>query len=823
MNDISLFPFTEYWWFYAAFTLFVLGMLALDLGVFHRRAHEVSTREALTWSAVWTAIAIGFAGVLYGYCTWKFPLDTRLGGNTGALDGSLAWQTTLEFLTGFLIEKSLALDNIFVFVVIFQFFAIAAKYQHRILFFGILGSLVFRVIFISLGGVLLRYKAVVIVFGILLILTGAKILFAPTKPINPEANVIIRLLRRVLPVTSQVDDQSFFRRVAGMLHATPLLVALVFIEVSDIIFAVDSVPAIFAVTREPLLVFTSNIFAILGMRALYFFLTGVAQKFHLLKYALGTILVFVGLKMAWLNEAFGGKFPIGWSLGIIALILIAFFLISVNISSRVASLGAGVPEEQNMPSVKRLGWAFLVSIRKRLRPWTQRACGWIKFTSGLCLLCILFSPCTASAQRTVVKPGWNMFSPEQDVEIGRSVAAAAERQLPILNDARVDAYLNTLGRRLAQKAPGEKYSYQFKAVNNKTINAFALPGGFLYVHRGLIEAADSEAQLAGVLGHEIGHVALRHGTNQASKSQVVQAPLAILGGVMGSDSVGSVLAQMGTGFALNSVLLKYSRDAERQADILGTQILYDSGYDPRAMSQFFKKLRSENKEGRPAEFFSSHPNPENRAKRVTDEIAKLGGARGNYGTESQEFSEIKRYLQTLPAPVPGPDPLAAPITPPSGQLQTFANDRLKIEHPKSWSVYARGNAVTFVPEGGLQPDKQGNGHITYGMLINEYGTVENVGKSSLKEATRQLIEDLRRSNPELTLVEQEGRRLGAKRAISSQLAGNSPTGPERVRMITVWTQDGLLYFACVAPEKEFPAYEPVFTKMLDSVRFPDQP
>jgi tellurite resistance protein TerC len=161
MTAVSLFPFAEYWWFYAAFTLFVLGMLALDLGVFHRRAHEVPAREALSWSAVWTALAIGFAALLYGYCLWKFPGLSR---SPGAVDGSLAWQVALEFLTGFLIEKSLALDNIFVFVVIFQFFAIPAKYQHRILFFGILGALAFRVIFIALGAVLLQYKAVVIFF-----------------------------------------------------------------------------------------------------------------------------------------------------------------------------------------------------------------------------------------------------------------------------------------------------------------------------------------------------------------------------------------------------------------------------------------------------------------------------------------------------------------------------------------------------------------------------------------------------------------------------------------------------------------------------------
>ena len=235
----------------------------------------------------------------------------------------------MEFVTGFLIEKVLALDNLFVFVAIFQFFAIPATYQHRVLFFGLLGALVFRVIFIALGAVLLKYKVLVIVFGVLLAATGVKILFAREKPINPEENVTIRLLRRLLPVTPQPEGQSFFYRLAGRWHATPLLVALVFIEASDILFAADSVPAIFAVTSEPLVVFTSNVFAILGMRVLYSLLVSVVSKFSLLKYALGSILVFVGLKMIWLNEALGGTFPISWSLAIIGVILATFLFFSL--------------------------------------------------------------------------------------------------------------------------------------------------------------------------------------------------------------------------------------------------------------------------------------------------------------------------------------------------------------------------------------------------------------------------------------------------------------------------------------------------------------
>ncbi|MBS1241684.1 MAG: alx 1 [Gemmatimonadetes bacterium] len=321
MENVLLFPFAEYWWFYAAFTAFILVMLALDLGVFHRDAHEVSFKEAATWSAVWMTLAVAFAGVLYWYAGSTFPADPRLMAVPGFDPQAAAKQVTLEYLTGLVVEKSLAVDNIFVFVVVFTFFAVPPIYQHRVLFYGILGALVFRVIFIALGSVLLQYHAIVIFFGLFLIATGIKIILAPEKPMDPEKNPVIRLLRKVVPITPAFEGQRFLVKRDGRWWGTPLLVALVVIEVSDIIFAVDSVPAIFALTKEPLIVFTSNVFAILGLRAMYFLLAGVVGKFRLLKYGLGLVLVFVGLKMAWLNEAFGGKFPITWSLGIITLLV----------------------------------------------------------------------------------------------------------------------------------------------------------------------------------------------------------------------------------------------------------------------------------------------------------------------------------------------------------------------------------------------------------------------------------------------------------------------------------------------------------------------
>ncbi len=256
----------------------------------------------------------------------------------------------------------------------------------------------------------------------------------------------------------------------------------------------------------------------------------------------------------------------------------------------------------------------------------------------------------AADNRTVLTPGWNMFSPQQDIEVGQEVSPDAERQLQMLNNSRVDNYVDTLGRRLAAKAPGEKYPYHFQVVDDRAINAFALPGGPVYINRGVLEAADNESQLAGVIAHEISHVALRHGTNQASKAAAAQMPLAILGGLLGSDSTKAMLVQLGASFAMNSVLLKYSRTAESEADIMGTQILYDAGYDPRAMGQFFQKLEAEQQGSGPVEFFSNHPNPDHRIERVTQEVAALGGVRRGALTNSGQFDQSKRYVLSLPPP-----------------------------------------------------------------------------------------------------------------------------------------------------------------------------
>src|SRR5215813_1787029 len=360
----ELFPFSEYWWFYLAFVGLVLLLLSIDLGIFHREAHAVGFREAATWTAVWIALALIFNFALYQYALWKFPLDNRLMSIPGFDPNAAAWRVSLEFLTGYVIEKSLSVDNIFVFVMVFSYFAIPAKYQHRVLFYGILGALVFRGMFVVMGAALMRYHWVVIFFGGFLIFTGLKIFLAKEKEVDPEKNLLLRLLSRLIPVTHEQKGANFFARIDGRYVATPLLVCLVFLEATDIVFAVDSVPAIFALTHEPLIVFTSNIFAILGLRALFFMLAGAVDKFHLLKYGLGVVLIFVGLKMVWLNQLFDGKFPIVVSLGIIAAVIGLSVVLSLLFPRRSPPDGNARPRAAEVKraardSMQRLLWRAL--------------------------------------------------------------------------------------------------------------------------------------------------------------------------------------------------------------------------------------------------------------------------------------------------------------------------------------------------------------------------------------------------------------------------------------------------------------------------------
>ena len=332
---MTLFPLADYWWLYGLFTVTVLGLLALDLGLLHRVPRPVGFREAAGWTTVWVSLGLAFNVGLYFYARAALAADPRLA-IPGFDSGAAAGQAALEFLTGYLIEYALSVDNIFVFVLVLGYFSVPAAFQHRVLFYGILGALLFRAVFIALGSVLIQFHWVLYVFGAFLIVTGLKLAVSSESNLDPERNLLLRLLRRLVPITAGFRGQRFFVREGGRLHATPLLVALVALEATDIVFAIDSVPAIYGVTREPFIVFTSNIFAILGLRSLYFLLGGAVEKFHLLRYGLAAVLVFVGLKMVWLDEWYGGKFPIALSLAIIASVIGAAIALSLLAPRREA-------------------------------------------------------------------------------------------------------------------------------------------------------------------------------------------------------------------------------------------------------------------------------------------------------------------------------------------------------------------------------------------------------------------------------------------------------------------------------------------------------
>ena len=446
----------------------------------------------------------------------------------------------------------------------------------------------------------------------------------------------------------------------------------------------------------------------------------------------------------------------------------------------------------------------------------------------LAVTALVFAPAAPPvwANRTPLKPGINIFSPEQDIQLGKQNAAQAERQLRMLNDPRVDNYLNNLGKKLAAHAPGYKYPYQYKCVNEMAVNAFALPGGYIYINRGTIEAADTEAQLAGVMAHETSHVALRHGTNQATKAQLTSVPFAILGGMVGGGSVGGLLAQLAGSFSLNSILLKYSRTDESEADVMGTQILYDSGYDPRAMAQFFEKLNAETKGKQPAQFFSDHPNPGNRVERVDEEVDRLGGVPAGYRSDSPEFQDIKRYVRRLPPPPKsGPSGASGPIgkpEPPSAHLNTFQNDVVELRYPDNWKSNTSGSTFTLVPPGGVVRDSKGQAALAYGVIFNSFQPRADSGnRVTIEEATDELLANLRQSNPNLREIGNRRRmQVDNLDAVSAYFTNASPLGGnEKDWLVTIAHPEGLFFLICVTPENEFDSYDAAFQNVINSVRF----
>jgi tellurite resistance protein TerC len=313
-------------WMWAAFVGLILGLLALDLFVFHKDAHVVSIKEAAAWSVVWVTLGLIFGGFVWA---WLGPVS---GG---------------EYFAGYLIEKALSVDNIFVFAMVFAYFAVPAKYQHRVLFWGVVGAIVFRAIFIVAGAALLKeFHWLVYVFGAILVFTGLKMALNKETEVHPEKNPLLRLARRFIPMTNEYHGQSFFVRHAGKLVATPLFAVLLVVEATDIVFAIDSIPAIFAVTREPFIVFASNAFAILGLRSLYFVLADMMHRFVYLKIGLGAILIFAGVKMFLSETAY--KVDVWTSLSLIGVVLIASIVASLFATRKTSAGGGhGAPAERD--------------------------------------------------------------------------------------------------------------------------------------------------------------------------------------------------------------------------------------------------------------------------------------------------------------------------------------------------------------------------------------------------------------------------------------------------------------------------------------------
>jgi beta-barrel assembly-enhancing protease len=435
----------------------------------------------------------------------------------------------------------------------------------------------------------------------------------------------------------------------------------------------------------------------------------------------------------------------------------------------------------------------------------------------LSLIGIAVSP--ALADRTNLTPAWNLFSPQQDIEMGRMLSNELEAALQLINNRNANTYIDAFGQQLSAHAPGYRFPYHFEIVNDNTINVWALPGGFIYVTSGLIEASTSEPQLAGALAHGIGHVALRHGTAEVSQAYND-------GGINSTRarvSVNDAMTDLNIRFEPGSLPLQYSPEEERQADIVAAQIMYDSGFDPRQLTQFFATV-SNAPSDLTGDFFDDHPNFPNRAATVQAELQKLGGLPQNVRGDSEDFHAIKDRLLAINASPPPSiydrnTPGARPAQP-SSRMAVFRGRDLEFQYPENWRASEGSDSILIVPDNGFV-----SSDLAYGMTIGTFtppGT--RIDNTTLANATDQLIEYLRQSNPNIRMVRTVGRiRVDGAEAMVVDFTNDSPVGGNETDwMVTVLGPNGLLrYFLGVAPELDFRSYRPVFERIVASVRFLD--
>jgi beta-barrel assembly-enhancing protease len=441
--------------------------------------------------------------------------------------------------------------------------------------------------------------------------------------------------------------------------------------------------------------------------------------------------------------------------------------------------------------------------------------------------------CATAGGPRKLKPGFNMFSPEQDIQMGKEYAAQVEKEMPVVGDAELNAFFNQIGQKLSstQAARESGFPFTFKVIHDTSINAFALPGGPTFMHTGLISAADNEAQLAGVVAHEISHVILRHGTNQASKANLLQLP-AMIGGAMAGGGITGQLAQLGIGLGASSVIMRFSRGAERDADLLGTRIMHEAGYNPIEMARFFEKLEAEAGKGsRLSEWFSDHPNPGNRVKSVQDEI-KFLPARAGYTGETASLPRMKQLVSRLGDPpkrpqaspelqaAGNPDPT---VSRPNRQLTQLNGGSVVLGHPSNWEVFGDNQSpeITVAAKTGLFQTQQNGVGIGYGMIVGGQPS----DKNNLRDKTQDLIRTLLKQNAGMRLVgSPKASNAGGQSAIVQEMASSSPypnTGETDV-LLTVDQPGGLFYIVFISPASDYGNAWPVYEQVIGSIRFNQQ-
>jgi Zn-dependent protease with chaperone function len=436
----------------------------------------------------------------------------------------------------------------------------------------------------------------------------------------------------------------------------------------------------------------------------------------------------------------------------------------------------------------------------------------------------------AAEKQRVLKPGWNLFKPEQDVKMGQEYAQEIEKEHQVITDPALHAYVNRIGSRLVSAIEGEKFPFTFKVVNDPSINAFALPGGPMYVNTGLIAAADNEAQLAGVLGHEMGHVMLRHGTNQASKANLIQIPAIIAAGLLDKGGIVGTLTQLGIGLGVNSVLMKFSRTAENDADLFGARLVHKAGYNPVELARFFEKLEAEGgRLGKIQEFFASHPNPGNRIKNIQTDMRFYPQKSYDNAAITPELAQARAIIGKLPPPPKKPAAPAQVQAPKGPAVSTSVPNGFKahqtslyaIAYPDDWTAKPDrdGLSATLHTADGVVKGANGQEDIGHGVLISFVKPRSN----DINAATDELLKGLTQDNPDLRITgSAQSLRIDNLAALVTPLQG--PSGlrkgqRENVRILTVMHPQGLFYGVFIAPESRWRVAEPEYQQMFQTLRF----